>query len=66
MNEEYLLPIATAVVIITVLLVRWMSEAEQKLIKLFLDWFPAILFAYVIPALFTHLSGLDLSKINAS
>lgn len=64
MNEQYLLLIATAVVIITVLLVRWMSEAEQKLIKLFLDWFPAILFAYVIPALFTHLSGLDLSKVK--
>ncbi|WP_373400848.1 DUF819 family protein [Algoriphagus halophilus] len=28
-----------------------------------LDWFPAILFAYVIPAGFTHLFGWDLSEV---
>jgi len=58
MNE---LIISTIVVLLTVLFVLWLQKSRNIAINTILDWFPAILFAYVIPALFTHLSGIDLS-----
>ncbi|MBS9464043.1 DUF819 family protein [Flagellimonas sp. 389] len=55
--------IATIVVLVTVLFVLWVGKIKNRWITLILDWFPAILFAYVLPATFTHISGIDLSKV---
>ena len=52
-----------SITILTVFFIKWLERQQAKAIKVILDWFPAILFAYVIPALITHLGGLDLSKI---
>lgn len=54
---------ACILVIITVLVVLWLNHQEIKWIKTILNWFPAILFAYVIPALVTHITGWDFSKV---
>lgn len=63
MSDLALLCIASGVVLFTVLFVLWIGKINNKAIKLLLDWFPAILFAYVIPAAFTHLSKIDLSTV---
>ena len=55
--------IAAAIVLLTVLFVLKISKVKNRIIEKILDWFPAILFAYVIPAGFTHLFGLDLSGV---
>ncbi|MBX2913004.1 MAG: DUF819 family protein [Cyclobacteriaceae bacterium] len=54
---------ALGVTAFTVLAVLWLSKQKAPWIKGLLNWFPAILFAYVIPALFTHSTGLDLSHV---
>jgi uncharacterized membrane protein len=46
-----------------VLFVQLINRVNNKFVKLLLDWFPAILFAYVIPAAFTHFFNLDLSQV---
>ena len=63
MNDTNLLLTATAVVLLTILFVTFVSRFKQRWVQLLLDWFPAILFAYVLPALFTHISGIDLSQV---
>lgn len=63
MSDTNLFLIATALVLFTVLFVLWISRVQNKTVKLVLDWFPAILFAYVIPAAFTHIFSIDLSKV---
>lgn len=60
MNNEFL---AVAIVTVTVFAVLWLNRQDTKWVQTILDWFPAILFAYVIPASFTHLFGLDLSTV---
>ena len=50
------------IVLITVLSVLVLERIKKPFIKLFLQWIPPILFAYIIPALITHLWGLDLAK----
>lgn len=60
MNE---LSVATILVLVTVAFVLWIGKVENRWVQVVLDWFPAILFAYVIPALFTHLFSVDLSKV---
>jgi uncharacterized membrane protein len=55
--------IATAIVVLTVFFVLRISKVKNRIVEKILDWFPAILFAYVIPAGFTHLFGLDLSRV---
>ena len=55
---------ATTVVTATVSCVLWISKQNNRWIKRLLDWFPAILFAYVLPATFTYVSGLDLSGVQ--
>ena len=62
MNESNLL--AIGVVIVTVVFVVWFGKQENKAIKKILDWFPAILFAYVIPASFTHITRIDLATVE--
>ena len=56
--------IASTVVIATVSSILWISKRNNRWIKRLLDWFPAILFAYVLPATFTYVSGLDLSGVQ--
>ncbi|WP_411029200.1 DUF819 family protein [Spongiimicrobium sp. 3-5] len=63
MSNISLLWTATPVVLVTVLFVLWIGKVNNRWVKLVLDWFPAILFAYVLPAAFTHISGIDLSKV---
>ena len=55
--------IALLVIVFTVLAVLWLSQQKTPWIQVLLNWFPAILFAYVIPAAFTHTTGLDLSGV---
>ena len=55
--------IALFVVAFTVVSVLWLNKQKAPLIQGLLNWFPAILFAYVIPAAFTHSTGLDLSGV---
>ena len=63
MTEVSLFWTALVVVLTTVLFVIWIGKVKSKWVMLVLDWFPAILFAYVLPATFTHISGIDLSKV---
>lgn len=63
MNNMTLLAVATLLVLVTVVFVLWISKVQKRWVQLVLDWFPAILFAYVIPAAFTHLFQIDLSKV---
>ena len=63
MTEQQLLITAVFLVLGTVAFVLWIGRAQSRWIKVLLDWFPAILFAYVLPAAFTHLAGVDLSNV---
>ncbi len=63
MDDRQLLTSAVVLVLATVAFVLWVSRSRSRWIKTVLDWFPAILFAYVLPAAFTHLAGLDLSGV---
>ncbi len=56
--------IAVVIVFFTVATVRWLGSRESKVVKAILNWFPAILFAYVIPAAFTHAFDLDLKQVT--
>jgi len=46
----------------TVIAVYFLDRWENKHIKSLFDWFPAILFAYLIPAGITSLTGQDFSQ----
>ena len=56
--------IGIIIVVITVVVVKKLDSANAKWVRFILDWFPAILFAYVIPAIITHSFSLDLSSIQ--
>jgi len=56
--------IASALVVSTVAIVLWLEHSNSKGIQIVLNWFPAILFAYVVPAVFTHSLGWDLSQVE--
>ena len=58
------LTIGIIIVLLTVIMVKALDASKTKAITTILDWFPAILFAYVIPAIFTHTLDLDLSNIE--
>ncbi|MDX1479737.1 MAG: DUF819 family protein, partial [Saprospiraceae bacterium] len=53
--------IAILIVVITVISVQLLDQREEPWVKRILNWLPAILFAYIIPAICTHTFGLDLS-----
>ncbi len=55
--------IAAVVVTLTVVCVFQLNRIERRWVQTLLNWFPAILFAYVLPAAFTHISGMDLSGV---
>lgn len=55
---------ATVLVLFTISSVLLLEKSQKKWIQTILNWFPAILFAYVIPAIFTHSLNLDLSRVE--
>lgn len=55
---------AIILVLFTLSSVLLLEKSSKKWIQLVLNWFPAILFAYVIPAIFTHSFNLDMSKVE--
>jgi uncharacterized membrane protein len=55
--------VAVAIVGVTVWFVNWLGRQDGPAVQRLLQWFPAILFAYVIPAFFTHVFGIDLSGV---
>ena len=55
--------IAVPIVLLTLGIVVWISRQKSRWARRLLDWFPAILFAYLVPAIFTHVFELDLSKV---
>jgi uncharacterized membrane protein len=55
---------AILLVVFTVISVLLLDKSKNKWIQIVLNWFPAILFAYVIPAIVTHSFNLDLSKVE--
>jgi len=54
---------ATIIVGITVVTIWWLNNQEINWIQQLLNWFPAILFAYIIPAIITHSTASDLSSV---
>lgn len=56
--------IALLIVVVTVLSVVWLSRQKVQWIQKILDWFPPVLFSYVIPASITHLLHFDLSVVQ--
>jgi uncharacterized membrane protein len=59
-----MLTTAILITILTVTFVKWIDTRESRAVKTLLDWFPAILFAYVVPAIITFVSGIDLSGVE--
>lgn len=55
--------VSTLIVILTVGSVLWLNQQKLNWVQQVLNWFPAILFAYVIPALITHAVSIDLSNV---
>lgn len=55
--------IAILITVLTVSVVYWLNKQDNPWIAKILNWFPAILFAYVIPAVITHSTGWDLSTV---
>tara|TARA_B100000902_G_scaffold10966_2_gene13401 strand:- start:7128 stop:8261 length:1134 start_codon:yes stop_codon:yes gene_type:complete len=53
--------IAFNIVILTVVSIHLIQKTNNIFLKKVFNWFPPILFAYVIPAIITHLFKLDLS-----
>lgn len=64
MSDQQLLITSIALVLVTLGFVLLIGNVKSRWVSVLLDWFPAILFAYVIPAAFTHTLGLDLSKVE--
>ena len=55
-------PISLLIVATSVAVVLFLDSRDNPWIKRFLSWVPAILFAYLVPAICTHLFGLELSQ----
>jgi len=45
-------------------MVVWLDRIKNPAVNKLLEWIPAILFAYIIPAVITHLFHLDLSAVQ--
>jgi uncharacterized membrane protein len=50
--------------LVTIVSVITLERTAHSAIHAVLKWIPAILFAYIIPAIVTHLFGLDLSSVH--
>lgn len=55
---------AFLLVLFTVVTVLLLEKIERRWVQTLLNWVPAILFAYVIPAIVTHTFKIDLSKVE--
>lgn len=55
--------IAVVIVLISVLFIILIRNIENLFLKRVFNWFPPILFAYLIPALITNFLNLDLSNV---
>jgi uncharacterized membrane protein len=55
--------LSTGIVLLTLFVVYWLNRQQISWVQQLLNWFPAILFAYVIPAAITHSFKLDLSEV---
>ena len=55
--------IAIVIVLISVLFIILIRNTENLFLKRVFNWFPPILFAYLIPALIANLLNLDLSNV---
>ena len=55
---------ALMITIFTVTFVKWIDTRREKWVVTILDWFPAILFAYVIPAAICFFGNIDLSEVE--
>lgn len=55
--------IAIVIVLISVLFIILIRNIENLFLKRVFNWFPPILFAYLIPALITNFLNLDLSNV---
>ncbi|MBT8218663.1 MAG: DUF819 family protein [Bacteroidia bacterium] len=53
-----------ALVIFTIVCVVLLERSGRSVVKKILQWIPAILFAYIIPAVFTHSFSWDLSSVS--
>ena len=51
------------IIIITVLVVFTLEKQDSRFIKRILKWVPAILFAYITPAIISSFLGLDLQNV---
>lgn len=60
MGMEY---ISLVLISFTLLCVIALEKSKHPIVERLLKWIPAILFAYIIPAIVTHLFHLDLSKV---
>ncbi|GGD51004.1 DUF819 family protein [Muriicola marianensis] len=50
------------ITLLTVVSVFFLDRWENKYIRSLFDWVPAILLAYIIPAIISHLGGVDYSQ----
>ncbi len=55
--------IAILILVATLIFIMVVERTSVKWIQKVLNWFPAMLFAYVIPAFITHSFSLDLSEV---
>jgi len=56
--------ISILLVAFTIVSIIWLERNESAFIGKVLEWIPAILFAYIIPAIVTHLFDWDLSTVT--
>ncbi len=54
--------IAIVIVLSTLFFVKYLDGVRHPVLKTILNWCPAILFAYIIPAIITHAFNIDLSR----
>lgn len=55
--------ISVLLVSFTLLSVIFLEKIGHPYVRKLLEWIPAILFAYIIPAVFTHVANVDLSGV---
>lgn len=55
--------IAILITLLTVIVVMLLDRSRNTRIQKILNWFPAILFAYVVPAILVQLFGWDMSQV---
>ncbi len=56
--------LSVILVVLTVISVLIIDQSKAPAIRKVLNWIPAILFAYIIPAIVTHCFSLDLSSVK--